>query len=108
MKSGIYLFAAAALSIGLTVGLNAQTKTPKVTERQKIQKEKIEQGVKSGELTRPETRQLAKQQAAIHKNKKASKSDGVVTKRERAKLDRMQDKAAKNIYQKKHNKRDRK
>ncbi|PKL82679.1 MAG: hypothetical protein CVV24_08905 [Ignavibacteriae bacterium HGW-Ignavibacteriae-3] len=86
------------MSLSLTIGLNAQTQTPRVTERQEIQKEKIEQGVKSGELTRHETKQLVKQQVNIQINKRASKSDGVVTKRERAKLDRMQDKAAKNIY----------
>lgn len=82
---------------------SAQTATPKVTKRQLKQQARIEQGVKSGQLTAGETRRLERQQAKITTDKAKAKSDGVVTPAERAKLAREQNRANRNIYQKKHN-----
>lgn len=80
----------------------AQTATPKVTERQVNQQKRIQQGVKSGELTKKEAVRLQTQQARIQATKKNAKSDGVVTAKERAKLNAMQNKASRNIYRQKH------
>jgi len=81
--------------------------TPKVDQRQHNQKARIKQGVKSGELTAKETKQLAAQQRNIKRTEMRTKADGVVTAKERAVLAKKQEIANKNIARKKHNKRDR-
>jgi hypothetical protein len=81
----------------------AQTATPKVTKRQHHQQQRIKQGVKSGELTKGEAARLEAQQGRIAVDKAKAKSDGVVTPKERAKLNREQNRASRNIYRKKHN-----
>ena len=80
----------------------AQTATPRVTKRQIHQQQRIRQGVKSGELTKPEARRLEVREAKIQRDKKAAKSDGVVTRGERAKLNREQNRASRRIYRQKH------
>ena len=68
---------------------------------------KIKQGVKSGELTKKETYNLAKQQHAIRKDVRQAKADGVITCNERKDIRKDKLKADANIYRKKHNGRDR-
>ena len=96
-----------ALAIAFTVitcgVVTAQTATPVVTERQQSQNARIYQGVASGQLTRNETAKLRAQQRAIKAEKKAFKADGKVTAAERAKLRADQNRASRNIYNKKHN-----
>lgn len=92
----------------LTSGLiNAQTETKKVNKRQTNQTTRIAEGVNSGELTKRETRKLARQQKDIQKTKKKAKADGVVTKKERATIQAKQNAANRNIRRKKNNERDR-
>ena len=90
------------LVLGFALG-SAQTATPHVTKRQLKQQARIEQGVKSGELTAGETKRLELQQAKIQADKRKAKSDGVVTPAERAKLAREQNRANRKIYRLKHN-----
>ncbi len=73
--------------------------------RNSNQGKRICQGIESGELTRGETRQLAKQQRRIRKHQRVAWSDGTLTGKERVGLERHQDKASKNIYRLKHNNR---
>jgi hypothetical protein len=80
----------------------AQTATPRVTERQINQQERIQEGKRSGELTRRERRQLQMQQAKIQHDKRVAKADGVVTPQERHQLTREQRRANRNIYRQKH------
>ena len=84
-------------------GIVYSQSTPKVDKRQKTQKARIVDGVKSGELTKKETKQLAKQQAHIRKMERKAKSDGVVTAKEKARLQKAQNKASRNIKRKKNN-----
>jgi hypothetical protein len=83
----------------------SSTATPVVRERQKNQQRRIRQGVKSGELTKGETRRLEAEQGKIQADKLAAKSDGTVTPAERKQLHREQNKASRDIYRKKHNNR---
>ncbi len=85
--------------------VSAQTATPRVTKRQVRQQARIEQGVKSGELTRHEARGLERQQAKIAVDKRKAKADGVVTPRERVKLTKEQNRASRRIHRLKHNER---
>ena len=80
----------------------AQTKTPRVRERQENQQKRIAGGVNSGELTAKETVKLETREAKIQADKKEAKSDGVVMGKERAKLHREQNRASRAIYRQKH------
>ena len=84
------------------ISSQAQTATPGVKNRQVNQQKRIQQGRKSGELTRKETAKLQAQQVHLQRSKKRAKADGVVSKRERAQLHRKQTRASKNIYKQKH------
>lgn len=80
-------------------------RSPGIHHRQINQKRRIGQGIRSGELTRGEALRLGHQQARIQKQKRYLKSDGSFTKRERVWVHQKQNRASKNIYRKKHNKR---
>jgi hypothetical protein len=68
---------------------------------------RIKQGVRSGELTRRETRHLAKDQREIRHERRDARSDGKVTGRERKEIRHDQRQESRRIYRKKHNRRDR-
>jgi len=95
---------AAALVLGaFFTSANAQT----VKQKGKHERHRIAQGVKSGELTKAETVNLAKDQKEIRQEVKSAKADGVVTKAERKDIKQDQRQASRKIYRKKHNNRDR-
>lgn len=81
----------------------AQDKTPVVNQREKNQEARINQGIKSGELTKGEAMKVEAQQGKIKVDEAKAKADGVVTGKERAKLHREQNRASRNIHRKKHN-----
>ena len=94
--------------MGFALSINAQnTATPVVDARQENQKDRIQDGVKNGELTKVEADRLRDQQRNIKKSEAKAKSDGVVTAGEQAKLDKKQDRASKNIAKQKHDKQER-
>lgn len=92
----------AIIALVSIVQANAQTNA-----RQKNQKERTVQGVKSGELTKAEAAKIKTQQKNVQQMEDKAKSDGVVTKKEKVKLNTAQNAASSSIYRKKHNKRDR-
>ena len=75
---------------------------PGVNHRQHSQQRRIDQGVRSGELTRQETRALRKEERAIRQEEKAYKSDGKLTRTERKDLHRDLNQVSKDIYREKH------
>lgn len=110
IKKSIIAVLSLAILFGISVNSFAQTsntKTPVANKREENQKDRIKQGVKSGELTKKETKNLAKDQAGIRAKEKKAKSDGDVTAKERAKIQKEQNEASRDIYRSKHNKRDR-
>ncbi|MFN7946140.1 MAG: hypothetical protein U0Z53_12370 [Blastocatellia bacterium] len=112
MKKMFSILIAAGISFGLTLVTFAQdpapgTRTPGVTDRQQNQQRRIRRGVRSGELTRKETRRLEKEQKEIHQEKKEAKADGTVTAQERREIHKDQNKASRDIYRAKHNRRTR-
>ena len=72
-------------------------------KRVERQQSRIRQGVKSGELTRKEAKQLRQQQKKIAKLAHKFNRDGYLSKHERKKLEKKQDKASNRIYRLKHN-----
>ena len=81
----------------------AASNTPRVDRRQANEQARINQGVKSGQLTAAETNRLDKQQGRVAANEAAAKADGKVTKGERRSLAKQQNRASRNIYRAKHN-----
>lgn len=79
-----------------------------VKKQARNQHQRIKQGVKSGELTKRETVNLAKDQREIRQDVRAAKADGKVTGAERKEIRQDQRQASRKIYRKKHNVRDRK
>ena len=81
--------------------------TPRLDAREHNQRARIHNGVASGELTRPETRRLAAGQVHLRRAEARAKSDGVVTGRERARLQHEANQQSRRIYRQKHDAQDR-
>lgn len=75
---------------------------PGVNARQHHQRERIQQGVHSGELTRRETARLREEQRDVRQLERAYKSDGTLTGAERRDLHHEQNQASRHIYNQKH------
>ena len=104
--------AALALTIGASafaqvplsnVAPKDPTATPKIDQRQVEQQKRIDQGVASGALTSKETSGLQKRETKIQADKVAIKADGKLTKVERRKLNREQNRASSAIKRQKGN-----
>jgi len=81
----------------------AQTQsTPRIDQRQANQQQRIEQGKKSGQLTKKEAARLEKGQARVQKMEDKAVADGKVTKKERRKIEHAQDVQSRRIYKQKH------
>ena len=79
----------------------------RMDKREHRQGARIRQGVKSGELTKGEAQRAGKKQLGIKRAEERAESDGVVTRREKAGIERRQDKASHQIHRLKHNDRKR-
>ena len=107
------LIAALALTVGGSAFAQAPAApaakdpmaTPKIDQRQVNQEKRIQQGVASGAVTPKEASMLEKEQNKIQSAKVAAKADGKVTKAERRKLHRAQNRASAHIKRHKHNRR---
>jgi hypothetical protein len=102
MKKTILL---AALAVAMTAP--AFSGTPGYNARQQHQRERIVNGVQSGELTMRETRRLAAGQVHLNRVERRAKADGVVTARERAKLHHEANQQSRRIHRQKHDAQDR-
>ena len=100
------LLAVAMLS-ALSLPAFALNTTPQIDQRQSNQERRIEQGVRTGELTPRETARLERGQARIRQMERQALADGHVSRRERAAIDREQTKQNQLIAQLKHNHRSR-
>ena|SRR6266850_4299938 len=80
----------------------AEAETPVIDQRQANQEQRIDQGIASGQLNEREANRLNKQQEHINKMEDRAKSDGVMTKKERARIVAAQDRASRHIAREKH------
>ena len=101
------LSVAGLVACSVLVSATVHAGTPVLDQRQQQQKQRIKEGVRSGELTRPEARRLVRGQVELRKDERAAKADGVVTARERAKLQHEADQQSRRIYKQKHDAQDR-
>jgi len=103
-KTSGTLIVIAALAAGALAPFSANAG---INDRQERQDRRIEQGVKSGELTRGERRYLEEEQRRINRLERRFRSDGRLTKRERSILDAELDRLSRQIKVMKHNRLDR-
>ena len=97
MKMNICALAAAGLVAGpLLAG------TPVLHHREVRQQVRIAQGVRSGELTRSEARRLKRGQLYVYRMEGVAHADGVVTARERVRLQHAAGVQSRRIYLRKH------
>ncbi|WP_310494860.1 hypothetical protein [Dechloromonas sp.] len=92
----------AVLSLVLPALAFAQANTPRVDQRQVNQEQRIDQGVASGSLTQREANRLDRGQQHVDSMENRAKSDGVVTRGERARLHQAQEVQSRRIYAQKH------
>ena len=93
-----FLLGASAVSMAGPHGINA---------REHREQQRINQGIRSGELTRREARRLEAGLARIRIDERYARADGNVTPRERARLERELNRESRGIYRQKHDGQDR-
>ncbi len=82
--------------------------TAQIRHRAKHQHQRIKQGVRSGEITRAEAKNLREGQKEIRQDvREAKKDDGKITRDERKEIKQDQRQESRKIFRKKHNRRDR-
>lgn len=81
---------------------HVQQRDPGVNHRQHHQTHRIQQGVRSGELTRAEARDLNHQRRELRQQERAYKADGQLTRAERRDLHQDLNALSKDIYNEKH------
>lgn len=101
MKKVVVLLSFMALATAFKAQAQG-TQTPVVDQRQANQRAKIRQGAASGELTRTETANAARDQRKIRRTERRAKADGDVTEQERARLQHKQNKASRKLRRNKH------
>lgn len=105
MKSTTVLIVALVAGLGTLAAAPAfadEAGMPRVDQRQAQQKQRIQDGIASGALTRPEAHGLVHGQRQIAHAERRALADGTVTKRESAQLHLMQDRTSRQIARQKH------
>ena len=78
-----------------------------INQRQQNQRERIGNGVRSGELTARETARLAREQAHIYRMEARLRQSGdEFTRRERARVQHQLNQSSRHIYRQKHDRQD--
>ncbi len=86
---------------------NTQTRDPGINHRQEQQGDGIRQGVRSGELTRVEARNLREERQRIAAKERQYKSDGHLSRAERQDLQHDLDALSRDIKHEKHDNQER-
>ena len=73
-----------------------------IDQRQDYQQDRIEHGIRDGQITRSEAYRLEQGERSIDRAQARARADGVVTPQERARIDRMIDREGREIYQQSH------
>lgn len=107
MKKGIKVMSVAAMVLFAGVLFAESADSAGINNRQRHQQKRIGQGVRSGELTRPEVRKLECEQRRIHRKERRFKSDGEFTRKERAILQHDLNRSSRHVYKQKHDRQDR-
>lgn len=85
MKKNI-LFVVGGMTLLMVGTVFAEAETPVIDQRQANQEERIDQGTTSGHLNEREAHRLNKQQEHVNRMEDRATSDGIMTKKERARI----------------------
>ncbi len=101
MNKATFSALAVLMAAGLAVAADAQAQARErgSNERQFNQRERVAAGVRSGEVTRPESRQLQRQARGIERKEQAFRSDGHFSRGERREVQRDLNQHSRNIHQ---------
>jgi hypothetical protein len=86
--------------LGLAISGSAFAYSP--VERQRNQQERIDEGVRSGELNRREAARLEREHLRLGRDIRLARRDGLMTRAERGRIEREQDRFSRHIYREKH------
>jgi len=93
----------AVLSGSLLVGGSAYAQSMySIDQRQDYQQNRIEQGIRNGQITQGEAWRLEQGERAIDRAQARARADGVVTQQERNRIDHMTDRQGQQIYRQGH------
>lgn len=91
----------------VTLFLSPLAQARRNNNREARQEARINQGIKSGELTAHEAKKLERGQERIDEAQDKAMADGKMTAKEKLKLEKMQDRQSRKIYRQKHDAQDR-
>lgn len=102
---------AALLGLSVTLGTamvaEARQSTPRIDHRQHHQVARIFDGDRDGDLTRGEAHRLLQGQRHVNRIERRALSDGIVTGRERVRIEMVRDRQSQRIYRARNNGRER-
>lgn len=81
--------------------------THRMDRREGRQRDRIAEGVRSGDLTRAEAQRLRRGQRQVRRMERRALADGRVSPRERRRIEHAQDRQSRSIHRLKHNRRSR-
>ena len=76
----------------------------RLDQRQDKQEQRIQQGIDKGQLNQNEANRFQNQQNRIQNKEDKFASDGEITRKEKVKLNKMQNKTSRHIFRQKHDK----
>jgi hypothetical protein len=101
MRIRLHAIAAGLAACTIAAAASAQN-TADVVQRDVNQQNRIEQGLKSGELTTKEAGKLEREESHIDKMESNALKDGKMTNAEKSRIERAENQASKDIYREKH------
>lgn len=108
MKLNLIVAITALAGMSFSASANAQNRMhPNATQQNRMQHQRIQQGVRSGELSRSEAKYLRQQNHYIDRMKRYYMRDGRYTMQERRNIRMREQRLSRHIYQMKHNHRQR-
>jgi hypothetical protein len=94
---------AVAIAIGtLFAGAALAQSNYSIEQRDRIEQQRIDRGVQSGQLTSREADRLQAERAQIERLQRRARADGTLTRNERARIDGAQDRLGRDIYRQAH------
>jgi len=103
MKRITSMLFALALVGACATAAGAQSFSPRVDRREARQESRIRQGFRHGQLTQREAKRLQRGQRHVHRMEWRSGRDGRLSARERARIERIQDRQSRRINRLRHN-----
>jgi hypothetical protein len=109
LNAGLFLALGAVPAFAQSAAPASPPSSGEIQQRKDNQQERIANGVKSGQLTPGETRNLESKEAGLNREERnmRAQDNGHLTGADKAKLNRQQNHLSNQIYDKKHNARTR-